>query len=80
MKSRTLQPTKLTEVKPVKVTLDYDSQRMFGKAYRVAKIVNEVLITIGTEKYHVGDYLHEDDANELITEPNVEVTVVPAKD
>ena len=73
----------------VKVMLDYDAGRPFSKTYRIAKIANEIAVVVQDDSdpnkptsrtCHVGDYLTEEEASDLLTEPGLEVTVVPAKE
>ena len=71
----------------VKVTLAYDSSARLGGPYQITRITNEIAVVVtqdrlgtGTETKHVGDYLTEAQATDLLTEPGLEVTVVPAKE
>ncbi len=61
----------------VKITLDYRQPCMGDESYRISRIVNEIAVCVGKESRHVGDYLTEKEANDLLTEPGYEVTVVP---
>ncbi len=78
---RTPRDTHAVTGRIVKVTLDYDSGRLrIGEdAYRIIRITNEIAVPIGKQSRHVGDYLTEAEATDLLTEPGVEVTTVPAK-
>ncbi len=63
----------------VKVKLAYNDHSPFGKPYQIIQITNEIAVPISKESRHVGDYLTEAEATDLLTEPGVEVTTVPAK-
>ncbi len=63
----------------VKVTLDYRSCGLGDDCYRITRIVNEIAVCAGSKTLHVGDYLTEKEATDLLTEPGYEVSVVPAK-
>ncbi len=80
-----LHPTTLRAAKPTLVTLAYHNATasMRGSTpYEIIKLVNDISIAIrGGERYHhVGAYLTEEQAAELVTESNVEVTVVRSKE
>ncbi len=79
----------------VKVTLGYLPHAPFGSPYIIERITNEIAVVVSkeqpsltrlaaglgdTETKHVGDYLTEAQATDLLTEPGLEVTTVPAKE
>lgn len=79
------------KTKPVLVTLSYKEVSIGNQPYRVEKVVNDigVQITPGefpTQKaqeprrYHVGDYITEEQASELLYEPGLEVTTIIRKE
>lgn len=64
--------------KTVRVTLEYNHRQTIGDCpYCIAKIVNEIAVPIDNKSRHVGDFLTELEATELLTEPGLEVTVLP---
>lgn len=85
MNTRTPRDTHAATGRTVKVTLDYATdRRCLGRTedhqpYRITRIVNEIAVPVGKQSRHVGDYLTEAEATDLLTEPGVEVTTVPAK-
>lgn len=63
----------------VKVVLTYGSA-LFGRPYQISKITNEIAVVVDSKSAHVGDYLTEQQATDLLTEPALEISVVPAKE
>lgn len=81
-------------MKPTKVTLSYRANALGDQPYRIDRIINDIGVQITPtsgarilpgsrqakpERFRVGDFLTEVQATELLTEPGVEVTTVPAK-
>lgn len=77
---RTERRTHVETGKTVKVLLAYHSVCCFGKPYEITRITNEIAVPVGHESKHVGDRLTEKEATDLLTEPGLEVTTVPAKE
>lgn len=79
MKSNTRSPrqTAVETGRLVKVTLGYG--HILHDSYLILKIVNEIAVPVNSVSRHVGDYLTEAEATELLTEPGIEITTIPAK-
>ena len=81
--SRTSRRTFAASGKLTQVTLEYSDARANSalrlSPYQIVKIKNEIAVPVGGASKHVGDYLTETEATDLLTEPGVEVTTVPAK-
>ncbi len=69
-------------MKPTKiiVNLSYKESIVGGKEpYRIESVKNDIGVQVNRERYHVGDFLTEVQASELLSEPNLEVTTVIRK-
>lgn len=82
MNTRSPRQTLAETGRVVKVTLAYRTTSL-GSPYQVVKIVNEVAVVVTKDNrpvtLHVNDFLTEEQATDLLTEPGLEVTTVPAK-
>ncbi len=63
----------------VKVKLSFKHPAIGDEPYRIDQIGNEIAVAINGSSRHVGDYLTEIEATELLSEPGVEVVTVPRK-
>ncbi len=81
---RTPRDTHAATGRIVKVLLSYNANHAKSglrlSPYRIERITNEIAVPIGRESRHVGDWLSEAEATDLLTEPGLEVTTQPAKD
>lgn len=63
-----------TKNKTVRVRLSYAPVAIGNAPYRIESIANEIVVPILKKSRHVGEYLTELEAQELATEPNLDVT------
>lgn len=66
-----------------KVTLEFKAVSIGDQPYRIVKVTNDIGASISSpepKRFYVGDYLTEAQASELLSEPGVEVTTIPAKE
>lgn len=69
------------------VTLSYKKSTIGDEDYRIESVKNDIGVQItastserrSSERYHVGDYLTEAQASELLSEPGLEVNTVIRK-